>query len=139
MSVREGSWYYEVVVERGVGAHGAGKGSAGEMGNPHVRVGWGRREASLDAPVGSDGYSYGIRDAGGEKVHLSRPKPYGNGRGFAKGDVIGCLITLPPRPQPPSSDPSDLAYIQRKRFAIAFKGQQFFESPEYPVAKEMDT
>ena len=30
-------------------------GDPGNAGNAHIRVGWGRREASLDAPVGSDG------------------------------------------------------------------------------------
>lgn len=140
MSVREGSWYFEAVVERGNGATGAGKGSAptvfgGVEGNAHVRVGWGRREANLDAAVGSDGYSYGIRDVGGEKVHLSRPKPYG--KPFATGDVVGCLITLPER-QSQSADEQNPATILRRRIPIQWKGQWYFEMNEYLPAKEME-
>ena len=40
---------------------------------PHVRFGWARREAPLDAPVGFDGYSYSITDIRFETMHRSRP------------------------------------------------------------------
>ena len=39
---------------------------------PHVRIGWARREAPLDAPVGFDGYSYGLTDSRMEPMHKSR-------------------------------------------------------------------
>ena len=76
-----------------------------------------------------DGYSYAIRDVGGEKVHLSRAKSYG--RPFGTGDVIGCLISLPSR-----SD--DLVHTRRKRTPIRYKGQMYFEADEYAVQKEME-
>jgi COMPASS component BRE2 len=38
-----------------------------------VRFGWARREAPLDAPVGFDGYSYGVTDIRFETMHRSRP------------------------------------------------------------------
>ena len=101
----------------------------GEVGNAHVRLGWGRREANLDAPVGLDGYSYGIRDVGGEKIHLSRLKSYG--RSFGSGDVVGCLIRLPERR-------FEMEKIKRKRVSIRFKGQLYFESDEYTTQKEME-
>lgn len=135
MAVREGTWYYEVVIERGDGASGAGKGTGGDVGNAHVRAGWARREANLDAPVGACAYSYGVRDVGGEKVHISRPKPYG-GQGFKTGDVVGCLITLPPRPAVESDD--EPGYVKRWRIPLRFKGAYYFEMDEYPVAKEME-
>ncbi|KLT42976.1 hypothetical protein CC85DRAFT_244920 [Cutaneotrichosporon oleaginosum] len=134
VSVREGSWYFEVVIERGDGAGGAGAGTGGEAGNAHVRVGWARREANLDAPVGACAYSYGVRDVGGEKVHISRPKPYG--RGFATGDVVGCMITLPPRPPVESED--EPGFVKRWRIPVRYKGGNYFEMDEYPVAKEME-
>lgn len=133
VAVREGTWYYEAIVERGDGAGGSGKGS-GDPGNPHVRIGWARREAGLDAPVGADAYGYGIRDVGGEKVHISRPKPYG--KSFSTGDVIGCLIHLPPRPPVTSED--EPGYVRRWRIPLRYKGQLYFEMDEYPVAKEME-
>lgn len=143
MSVREGTWYYEVYVERGDGDKGVGKGTGGgEVPNAHIRVGWGRREAILNAPVGFDGYSYGIRDYGCEKLHLARKSPYGSNpnRHLVTGDIIGCLITLPPRPaeiKKRMEDPSDLAYIKRARAPFKFKGQLYLESKDYEPAKEM--
>lgn len=62
----------------------------------HVRIGLARKEASLEAPVGFDGYGYAIRDVNGQKVTLSRPKDFmEGGDGFRNGDVIGMLIALP--------------------------------------------
>ncbi|WVO16419.1 hypothetical protein L204_104094 [Cryptococcus depauperatus] len=137
VSIREGAWYYEVRVEHGDGDRGEGRGSAGEGGNPHVRLGWGRREANLDTPVGCDAYSYAIRDVNGEKVHLSRPKSYA-GMPFKTGDVVGCLISLPPRPSPDNFPKNHPARIKRQRRPFNYKGQAYFESAEYSSCKEMD-
>ncbi|BEI81248.1 hypothetical protein CcaverHIS002_0204080 [Cutaneotrichosporon cavernicola] len=134
VSVRQGTWYFETVIERGDGSSGAGKGTGGDGGNAHVRVGWARREANLDAPVGADAYSYGIRDVDGEKVHISRPKAYG--RGFATGDVVGCMITLPTRPV--VDNPDEPGFVKRWRIPLRYKGNSYFEMDEYPVAKEME-
>lgn len=134
LAVREGLWYYEVLIENGSGSRGASKGS-GDSGNPHVRIGWGRREAVLDAPVGACGYSYGIRDVNGEKLHIARPKPYAN-KPFSTGDVVGCLISLPKRSEPENRD--DAAYVKRWRVPLRYKGQQYFEQDEYPIQKEME-
>jgi len=101
----------------------------GEHGNAHVRVGWGRREANIDGPVGMDGYGYGIRDVGGEKVHISRPKPYAK-VGFKTGDVVGCFIHLPRRRKD--------ELIVRRRVPIRYKGQHYFEMDEYAPQKEME-
>ncbi|KAG8739035.1 hypothetical protein FRC10_006230 [Ceratobasidium sp. 414] len=131
--VREGKWYLEVVIERG-GGDGKGEGTNPE--GAHVRLGWARREAPLNGPVGLDGYSYGIRDKTGEKVTLSRSKPYG--KPFRSGDVIGLYISLPPRPESQPGDPTDPARIMRKRIPIQFKHQLYFESMEYRVSKEME-
>ncbi|KAI3404760.2 ASH2 [Candida oxycetoniae] len=61
----------------------------------HVRIGLARKEASLEAPVGYDGYGYGLRDVDGELMFTSRRKKvYING-GFRTGDVIGILVELP--------------------------------------------
>jgi COMPASS component BRE2 len=137
--VREGTWYYEIEILRGDGNAGVGKGTGGgEVPNAHVRVGWGRREAILDAPVGLDAYSYGIRDVGCEKVHISRRKVYGDpNRHLRTGDIVGCLITLPPRPKADDSKP-DPGIIKRKRAPLKFKGQMYLESEEYRPAREME-
>ncbi|EIW60833.1 uncharacterized protein TRAVEDRAFT_71103 [Trametes versicolor FP-101664 SS1] len=130
--VREGRWYMEVKVEIGAGDKPPGlKRAEGS----HVRLGWARREAALNAPAGYDGYSYAVRDKTGEKVHLSRPRPYG--RPFRTGDVVGMYICLPPRRKPERRDPYDPAHVRRERIAIEFKGQEYFESLEYAQAKEM--
>jgi COMPASS component BRE2 len=128
--LREGNWYFEVTVERGGGDPGAWKG-----GGCHVRLGVGRRESPLTAPVGFDGYSYGVRDKTGEAVTLSQPKAYGTP--FGTGDVIGVLISLPPRRAADEEDDSDPAHLRRKRVPIRYKGQLYFESLEYPATREM--
>ncbi|EJD46048.1 hypothetical protein AURDEDRAFT_113765 [Auricularia subglabra TFB-10046 SS5] len=131
--VREGKWYLEVLVERGGGAD---KGElSGHMDGAHVRLGWARREAPLEAPVGCDGYSYGFCDKTGHKTTLSRPKPYG--RPFGSDDVIGMYISLPPQRKPKPEDAHDPAHIRRKRQAVLLKNRLYFEQAEYPQSKEM--
>jgi COMPASS component BRE2 len=135
--VRQGQWYMEVAIEHGGGAHasdlpGPPKGKAE---GAHVRLGWARREAPLGGPCGLDGYSYGLRDKTGEKITLSRPRPYS--RPFSSGDVIGLYISLPPLRPPSKRDPHDPAHVKRERIAIEFKGQEYFESLEYAQSKEM--
>ncbi|KIK59843.1 hypothetical protein GYMLUDRAFT_114650, partial [Collybiopsis luxurians FD-317 M1] len=129
--VREGKWYLEVKILRG----GGESSNEGMREGCHVRLGWGRREAPLNGPVGLDGYSYGYRDKTGEKVTLSRPRPYG--RPFRSGDVIGLYISLPPKRVANPKDPTDPAHLNRERIAIDFKGQEMFEMQEYPQSKEM--
>ena len=135
--VRQGQWYMEVAIEHGGGAHASdlpGPPKAKAEG-AHVRLGWARREAPLGGPCGLDGYSYGMRDKTGEKITLSRPRPYG--RSFGTGDVVGLYISLPPLRPPSKRDPHDPANIKRERIAIEFKGQEYFESLEYAQSKEM--
>jgi COMPASS component BRE2 len=175
VGVKEGSWYFECHILKGGGEGGSGpvvtnhgepisaplnaaealpKGS-GSGDGAHVRIGWARREASLNGPCGLDAYSYGIRDSSGEKVTISRPAPYGVP--FGSGDVIGCLIHLPNQDElseeisdieerererakrrGQENDPLDPKRIARKRFPLHYKGQHYFEMVEYPVIKEME-
>ncbi|KAK7014991.1 COMPASS complex protein [Favolaschia claudopus] len=130
--VREGRWYMEVKIVRGGGEHFH---EDGKREGSHVRVGWGRREAPLNGPVGLDGYSYAMRDATGQKVTLSRPRPYG--RSFSTGDVIGMYISLPSKRKANPKDSHDPARTKRERIAIDLKGQEVFEILEYTQSKEM--
>ncbi|KAI0060802.1 hypothetical protein BV25DRAFT_1827348 [Artomyces pyxidatus] len=131
--VREGKWYLEIKVENGGGERPADAPPSRE--GAHVRLGWARREAPLNGPCGLDAYSYGVRDKTGEKVTLSRLRPYG--APFGAGDVVGMYIALPPLRAPVKNDPHDPAHIKRERIAIEFKGQEYFESLEYSQSKEM--
>jgi COMPASS component BRE2 len=114
---REGTLYYEVKIRKGVPAEGPDPDAEGPQ--PYVRFGWARREAPLDAPVGFDGYSYGITDLRFDTMHRSRPgkffhpkkqvknkaKALGAGptpvvlapedQHVKEGDVIGMEIQLP--------------------------------------------
>ncbi|KAG8907275.1 hypothetical protein FRC01_007749, partial [Tulasnella sp. 417] len=128
--VKEGRWYLEIKVEKG-----GGDGAEGNRDGAHIRLGWGRREAPLNGPGGMDGYSYAYRDKTGDKVTLSRPKTYG--KPFGTGDVIGLYISLPPRRKPKEDDPTDPARVMRKRIAINYKNQLYFESMDYSQVKEM--
>ncbi|KAF9923582.1 hypothetical protein FBU30_006383, partial [Linnemannia zychae] len=120
--VREGQWYYEVTIDRGGEPRFEGRDGA------HVRLGWARREATLQAPVGFDAYSYGIRDTTGEKVHMSRVTPFGEP--FKTGDVIGLYISLPP-------DGNEKTFFKHRRLrrSFYFKGQLYFESVDYSPTK----
>lgn len=90
--------------------------------------------APLDVPVGFDGYSYGLRDVSGQKVHQSRPKPFMEP--FGTGDVIGMHISLPPIVK--SEENSTKKGVFRDRIPIRFRGQLYFEQPDYAASKEMD-
>ena len=133
--VREGRWYMEVSVEHGGGARASDAPGPPTAEGAHVRLGWGRREAPLGGPCGLDGYSYCMRDKTGEKITLSRPRPYGEA--FGAGDVVGMYISLPPLREGAKRDAHDPAHIKRERIAIEFKGQEYFESLEYSQSKEM--
>lgn len=111
---REGSLYYEIKIHKGVPPEGPDVAANGPQ--PHVRFGWARREAPLDAPVGFDGYSYGLTDIRFETMHRSRPGKFFNAKksrskavktapatitlapedqNVKEGDVIGVEIQLP--------------------------------------------
>ena len=63
----------------------------------HVRLGWSMRTGDLQAPVGYDKWSFGLRDIGGSKIHCSKRDDNWGGEGFGPGDVVGCAISLPPK------------------------------------------
>jgi len=93
IAAREGRWYWECKITRGCVKN---KSADGPESHGHVRMGWARREASRDAPVGYDAYSYGLRDVSGQKVHMSRPKEFfPPGEDVQEGDVVGLEIQLP--------------------------------------------
>ncbi len=60
----------------------------------HVRLGWSMRTGDLQAPVGYDKWSYGIRDIQGSKIHCSKREDNWGGEDFGPGDVIGCAISM---------------------------------------------
>jgi COMPASS component BRE2 len=93
VAMREGRWYWECKITQGPIKN---RKPDDPESHGHVRMGWARREASRDAPVGYDAYSYGFRDIGGQKVHMSRPKEFfPEGENMEEGDVIGLEIQLP--------------------------------------------
>lgn len=117
--VREGRWYYEVTINRG------GEPTVDGHDGAHVRLGWARREATLQAPVGFDAYSYGIRDTTGESVHMSKVSHFG-AEPFKTGDVIGMYISIPP-------DGNQNMFFKNRRLRkpFSFKGQLYYESTDY--------
>ncbi|OTA57727.1 hypothetical protein K449DRAFT_416033 [Hypoxylon sp. EC38] len=152
VAVRQGRWYWECKVTRGTIKNNA-DGSVESHG--HVRVGFARREASLDAPVGFDAYSYGIRDVQGQKVHMSRPKDFfPPGEEIREGDVIGLEIQLPSEhlhrkvvqgQYNPAVDLLDedepaieAANIVRDRIPIRFKQHIYLEKIDYHTTKELE-
>ncbi|KAI0964805.1 hypothetical protein F4678DRAFT_454814 [Xylaria arbuscula] len=163
VAVREGTWYWECKVTRGIlkaesmtKNASTGKDAAYQPeSHGHVRIGFARREASLDAPVGFDAYSYGLRDVAGQKVHMSRPKDFfPPGEDVREGDVIGLEIRLPsehlhrkiaqgqynPAVDLNEEDEPTLeaANIIRDRIPIRFKAHIYFEKIDYHTTKELE-
>ncbi|KAH9887766.1 hypothetical protein F4778DRAFT_418430 [Xylariomycetidae sp. FL2044] len=153
IAVRQGRWYWEYKVTRGMVK--AQDGTSADESHGHVRVGFARRESSLDAPVGFDAYSYGLRDVQGQKVHLSRPKDFfPEGEHIKEGDVIGLEIQLPSEQlhrkvvQGQFNPAVDLLYeeeptaeaanIVRDRIPIQFKAHTYFEKIDYHTTKELE-
>ncbi len=155
VAVRQGRWYWECKITRGtVKSEIDGKVES----HGHVRMGFARREASLDAPVGFDAYSYGIRDVQGQKVHMSRPKDFfPPGEDIKEGDVIGLEIQLPSEhlhrkvvsghynPAVDLVDDDDdesltaeAANVVRDRIPIRFKAHIYFEKIDYHTTKELE-
>ncbi|QIW95236.1 hypothetical protein AMS68_000754 [Peltaster fructicola] len=100
---REGTLYYEIKIHKGIPATGPLNEAVGPA--PHVRFGWARREAPLDAPVGFDGYSYGLTDMRFETMHRSRPGRFFHSKkgpkpkGVKLAPGAPTTITLPPEHQ----------------------------------------
>ena len=154
VGVRQGRWYWECRITSGIPKRKRSD-SHTEEPRGHVRMGWARREATLDAPVGFDAYSYGIRDVAGQKVFMSRPKDFfPPGVDIREGDVIGLEINLPSETlhrkvvegnYNPAVDLEDdekpnfvAADIVRDRVPIRFKAHTYFEQIEYHSAKELE-
>jgi Set1/Ash2 histone methyltransferase complex subunit ASH2 len=60
----------------------------------HIRLGWSMRTGDLQAPVGYDKWSYGVRDQGGSILHRSQRQDDWGGEGFGPGDLVGCALFL---------------------------------------------
>jgi COMPASS component BRE2 len=155
VAVREGRFYWECKIVRGMVRKNPGEtGSTPSHG--HVRIGFARREASLEAPVGFDAYSYGLRDVSGQKVYMSRPKDFfPKGQDICEGDVIGLEIHLPserlqnkvlsgqynPAVDVDDDDAASTAEapnIVRDRIPIRFKSLVYFEKIDYHTTKELE-
>jgi COMPASS component BRE2 len=163
--VREGSMYYEIKIQKGIRAD---EEPGSDAPQPHLRFGWARREAPLDAPIGFDAYSYGITDTKFDTMHRSRPgklftskkskTPKGADQGqlpIQTGDVVGLLITLPPLPlhrkvvagtYNPAVDfsaiPDPTALppdVIRDRIPVPYRGTMYFETIEYQPTKVIQT
>lgn len=156
VGIREGRWYWECKVTSGIPKQNRSEQHATEeSARGHVRMGWARREATLDAPVGFDAYSYGLRDVQGQKVYMSRPKDFFPGQeDIREGDVIGLEINLPSESlhrkvveghYNPAVDLVDdestgieTSDIIRDRVPIRFKTHLYFEQIEYAATKELE-
>ncbi|KAI9891064.1 MAG: hypothetical protein M1814_003415 [Vezdaea aestivalis] len=168
IAVREGRWYWECRVTSGIAGTIRRERVATSMGSPiqsesleangHVRIGWARLEASFEAPVGYDAYSYGLRDVAGQKVHMSRPSDFfPPDTSIVEGDVIGLEIDLPSlalhhkvvqgnfNPAVDSENPTESLPPQPKGFHIirdralcTWKSNKYFEQFEYCSTKELE-
>lgn len=156
IAIREGRWYWECKITRGLLKEPPEPGSEQPESHGHVRLGFARREAAIDAPAGFDAYSYGIRDKEGQKVHMSRPKDFfPAGEDIREGDVIGMEINLPSEHlhrkvvtghfnpavdllEKADHGTTEAPNIVRDRLPIRFKAHIYFETPDYHTTPELD-
>ncbi|XP_022825231.1 set1/Ash2 histone methyltransferase complex subunit ASH2 isoform X2 [Spodoptera litura] len=108
--VSRGSWYWEVCVEE------MPEGAA-------TRLGWGRRYANLQAPLGYDKFGYSWRSRKGTRFHESRGKHYSNG--YGEGDTLGFLIVLPQ-----SATTKYTPNTYKDRPLVKFKSHLYYEDKD---------
>jgi hypothetical protein len=87
--VSSGKWAFEIRVEQP--KLGPGDPSGVE---PHVRVGWATEKAEVQAYPGYDAHGFCYRSKEGDKFRQRVGSSYG--AKFGTGDVITCVIDLPP-------------------------------------------
>ena len=153
VGAREGRWYWECKILCGVKPRHYNEADADSGG--HIIIGWARREASLEGPVGFDAYSYGIRDVGGQKITRSRPVDFA-GADLCEGDIIGLELTLPSlslhrkvaegvynKAVDVSDDLDPAASIEapdiiRDRVVYRYRNRLYFETYEYQYTKPLE-
>lgn len=156
IAIREGRWYWECKITRGLLKEPPAPGSEQAESRGHVRLGFARREAAIDAPAGFDAYSYGLRDKEGQTVHMSRPKDFfPAGEDIQEGDVIGMEINLPSEQlhrkvvtghfnpavdvlEEADHKTTEAPNIVRDRLPIRFKAHIYFETPDYHTTPELE-
>lgn len=90
-SANFGEWYFEVTIE-----------DLPE--DSHVRIGWSTRRTRFDQPLGSDCFSYSMRDLDCARITLAKRWDYSKSEKKLKtGDVIGCHVKLSQVPFSPKS------------------------------------
>jgi hypothetical protein len=87
-----GGWYFEVAVED-------------LPQDAHVRIGWSTRRTRFDQPIGSDCFSYAIRDIDCNRIVLAKRWSYCTEHMRIKqGDTVGCYVKLAQTPVSPKAD-----------------------------------
>ena len=100
-SACSGKWYFEIHVE--------------ELGDDsHLRIGWSTRRTRYDTPLGSDCFSYAIRDTDCARITLGKRWDTTSGDAVTRirtGDVVGCLLELPSTVQSPRTVDDPLTFF----------------------------
>eukprot|EP00919_Chromeraceae_sp_WS-2016_P031281 GHVR01073956.1.p1 GENE.GHVR01073956.1~~GHVR01073956.1.p1 ORF type:complete len:560 (+),score=184.97 GHVR01073956.1:34-1713(+) len=100
----KGKWFFEVKIaaKQPIPPH---KNNPNANPEAHVRVGWSCRYTPYELPIGVSAYGFSLRDASGELLQEAKrhtvPTLGGNEPLiFKEGDVVGCLLELPPPSHP---------------------------------------
>jgi COMPASS component BRE2 len=160
VGLREGRWFWELRVISGIRdpTNPTAKPDQPDFGG-HFRAGISRREASLEHPCGFDAYSYSIRDAHGQILHMSMPeKFFPPEESLCQGDVVGFELQLPSlalhrkvvegtfNKAVDLTDESDPAGVEtvnprtllRDRYPIRYKNELYHEHYDYQPTKELE-
>jgi Set1/Ash2 histone methyltransferase complex subunit ASH2 len=97
-SAHHGKWYFEAIVE--------------ELGDGgHFRVGWSTRRTRYDVPLGTDCFSYAIRDTDCARITLGHRWDSSISQSLTVGDVVGCLLELPDTVRTPKQIDDPLTFF----------------------------
>jgi len=88
----------------------------------HLRVGWAMRTAQLQAPVGYDRWSYGVRSLLGSRIHNSRREDFWGGEPFEPGDVVGLAICLVD-PKEQTNKKNSESTVERNHIRVFINGK----------------
>ncbi|XP_075457330.1 set1/Ash2 histone methyltransferase complex subunit ASH2 isoform X1 [Ascaphus truei] len=110
--VREGAWYFEILVDE-------------LPPDTAARLGWSQALGNLQAPLGYDKFSYSWRSKKGTKFHQSIGKHYSNA--YGQGDTLGFYIKLPDETETAQALPD----TYKDKALIKFKSYLYFEEKDF--------
>ncbi|KAJ1890931.1 transcription factor, contains a PHD finger motif, partial [Coemansia sp. IMI 209127] len=115
--VESGAWYFEADILEPVRPEF------------NIRIGWSQISGELQAPCGSDVFSYSMRAKPSTRFHVSRGSFYGED--YEPGDTLGVLLFLPPLDKDEKQDLEDRKWHPGERYRQFTYSRPVAQRPPY--------